>query len=207
MNRIMKAPEKPVRLVVLISGGGSNLQAVLDACAIGIMPAEVVAVFSNKPEAYGLVRASKAGVPAVSFPKPKGIDRRKYDAMLAGEVEEYRPDWVLLLGWVHVLSSAFLSRFPGKVINLHPALPGTFPGLHAVDRAFEAYRKGEIIQTGVMLHLVPDEGVDCGPILAQQVVLILPEDTLESLEARIHEVEHLLVVTLMKQLFHRTRTP
>ena len=115
MKRIVKAPDNPARLVILISGGGSNLQAVLDACVLGLLPAEVVAVFSNVPDAYGLERARQAGVPAVSFPKPKGIDRREYDAMLVAEVEKCRPDWILLLGWMRVLSSTFLSRFPGRI--------------------------------------------------------------------------------------------
>jgi phosphoribosylglycinamide formyltransferase-1 len=99
---------------------------------------------------------------------------------------------------MRVLSSNFLGRFPGRVINLHPALPGAFPGIHAIDRAFEACRKGEIRGTGVMVHLVPDEGVDCGPVLLQEEVPILPEDTLETLEARIHSVEHRLLVAAIK---------
>jgi phosphoribosylglycinamide formyltransferase 1 len=91
-----------------------------------------------------------------------------------------------------------LDRFPNRVINLHPALPGTFPGTHAIERAFEAYQHGEITQTGVMVHMVPDEGVDSGPVLAYQVVPISSEDTLETLEARMHAVEHRLLVDVLK---------
>ncbi len=83
----------------------------------------------------------------------------------------YQPDWIVLAGWMRVLSSAFLDCFPQRVINLHPALPGTFPGTHAIERAFEAYQRGEIDRTGVMVHLVPDEGVDNGPVLAQAEVV------------------------------------
>jgi len=101
---------------------------------------------------------------------------------------------------MHVLSLAFLSRFPNRVINLHPALPGAFPGVNAIARAFAAYRRGAITATGVMVHLVPDEGVDCGPVIAQATVPILPDDTLESLEARIHAVEHELLVGALKRL-------
>ncbi|HZU86728.1 MAG TPA: phosphoribosylglycinamide formyltransferase [Anaerolineaceae bacterium] len=188
----------PARLVVLISGSGSNLQAILDACAEKRLNAQVVAVFSNKADAYGLERARMANVPAHYFPKPKEQDRREYDTALAVKVAAYTPDWVLLAGWMRLLSNAFLEQFPGRVVNIHPALPGTFPGTHAIQRAFEAYQKGEISHTGVMVHLIPDEGVDDGPILAQQVVPILPSDTLETLETRIHAAEHQLYIETIK---------
>ena len=195
----------PLSLVVLISGHGSNLQAILDACQAGVLPACVAAVVSNKKDAYGLERARQAGVPAVYYPKLKEQDRRLYDAGLAELVAAYQPDWIVLAGWMRVLSSAFLERFPQRVVNLHPALPGTFPGTEAIQRAFEAYRCGQIAHTGVMVHRVPDEGVDAGPVLAQEVVPILPEDTLGSLEARVHAVEHKILVATLKRL--TTETP
>lgn len=185
------------RLVVLISGSGSNLQAILDACADGRLTAQVVAVFSSKADAYGLERAARAGVPAVVLAKDKVMDRHAYDAQLAQAVRAYQPDWIVLAGWMRLLSANFLDAFPGRVINLHPALPGMFPGTHAIERALHAYRRGEITHTGVMVHLVPDEGVDSGPLLAQEIVPVYPQDTLELLEARVHETEHhLLVQTL-----------
>ncbi len=193
------------RLVVLISGHGSNLQAILDACAAGELAAEVAAVISNKREAYGLERARQAGIPALAKPKPKDQDRRIYDAELAGLVVGYRPDWVVLAGWMRILSGAFLDRFPQRVVNLHPALPGTFPGVEAIQRAYEAFQRGEIRHTGVMVHLVPDEGVDCGPVLAQQVVPIYPDDSLETLEKRVHECEHALLVNTLKDLICQRR--
>jgi formyltetrahydrofolate-dependent phosphoribosylglycinamide formyltransferase len=189
-----------ISLVVLISGYGSNLQAILDACASGVLPARVTGVISNKKEAYGLERARQAGVPGVYKPKPKEQDRREYDAELAELVAAYHPDWVVLAGWMRVLSSAFLIHFPGRVVNLHPALPGTFPGTEAIQQAFEAYRRGEIAHTGVMVHLVPNEGVDAGPVLAQEVVPIEPGDALETLEARVHAVEHKILVEVLRQL-------
>src|ERR1051325_821159 len=146
------------RLVVLICGNGSNLQAILDACASGEMPATVVAVISNKPDAYGLVRARNAEVEAIYFPRQEDESRRDYDARLADEVTSKQGDYIILAGWMRILSSSFLSAFPNRVINLHPALPGMFPGTHAIERAFDAYRRGEIEHTGVMVHLVPDEG-------------------------------------------------
>ncbi len=136
------------RLVVLVSGSGSNLQAILDACAGGTVPADVVGVISNRRDAYGLVRAEQAGVPGRYFPyKPyrdAGRSRTEYDADLAAEVAAFAPDVVVLAGWMHILSAAFLDRFPNRVLNLHPALPGMFTGTHAIERAFEAYQLGEI---------------------------------------------------------------
>lgn len=194
---------KKAQLVVLISGGGSNLQAILDACAAGELNAQVAAVISNQADAYGLERARRAAVPALVLPKPKEQDRRAYDAQLADQVAVYSPDWVILAGWMRLLSSEFLNRFPARVINLHPALPGCFPGTHAIERAFEAFQRGEIDHTGVMVHLVPDEGVDNGPLLACVEVPILPDDTLETLETRVHTTEHTLLVNTIKKMIQQ----
>ena len=188
------------RLVVLISGNGSNLQAILDACNSGELDAQVVCVISNKADVYGLARAKNAGVDAIYFSKQENESRQGYDARLAAYVSTCFPDYIILAGWMRILSSFFLSHFPKRVINLHPALPGKFPGTHAIERAFEAYQRGEIENTGVMVHFVPDEGVDNGPVLATQVVAIENDDTLESLEARIHQVEHILLVNTLKSL-------
>ncbi len=197
----MTKPTLP-RLVVLVSGSGSNLQALLDACHNGSLPARIAAVVSSRADAYGLERARRAGIPAVTLPTTRPVDRHVYDQALADVVANYDPAWVVLAGWMRLLSSAFLDRFPNRVINLHPALPGQFPGLHAIERALAAYREGAITHTGVMIHLVPDEGVDAGPVLAQAVVPIQPDDSLESLEARVHAVEHrLLVSTLARVLY------
>ncbi len=196
--------KEKARLVVMISGYGSNLQAIIDACAAGLVPAEVTLVVSNRRDAYGLVRAQKAGIPTLYYPlkpyKEDGRGRRQYDADLAEKIATHRPDWIALAGWMHVLSNAFLQRFPGRVINLHPALPGQFPGTDAITRAFAAYRAGEITHTGVMLHLVPDEGVDIGPVIVSEVVPIHADDTLESLEQRVHRVEHRLYIEALNKM-------
>lgn len=188
----------PGRLVVLISGNGSNLQALLDA---GL---PVVAVVSNRKAAFGLERAARAGVPTAYAPlKPytdAGRSRRDYDADLADVVARFEPDLVVLAGWMHVLSSAFLDRFPMRVVNLHPALPGTFPGAHAMADALEAYAAGRIERTGIMVHLVPDEGVDDGPVLATVEVPIEPGDTLDTLAERMHAEEHRLLVAAVTRL-------
>lgn len=192
---------KKASLVVLISGNGSNLQAIMDAIQTGALSAEIKAVVSNTKEAYGLERAHLAGIPAIVKPKRKEQDREQYDAELAAIVSSYQPDFVILAGWMRILTMAFIGKFPYRIINLHPALPGTFPGVNAIERAWQAYQTGELSHTGVMVHLVPDEGVDLGPVLAQKIVKIKPQDSLEDLEKRVHLCEHeLLVETIQKTI-------
>lgn len=194
----------PTRLAVLISGNGSNLQAILDAIRMRLLDATVVVVVSNRKDAYGLQRAATAGIPTHYHPlKPyreAGQGRTVYDADLAALLAPYKPDWIVLAGWMHILSHAFLQHFPYRVINLHPALPGQFPGIHAIERAFEAYGAGQLKKTGVMVHIVPDEGVDSGPILVTREVPIYPRDTLDALEQRVHQAEHQLLVEALHRL-------
>jgi len=192
-----------INLAVLISGNGSNLQAILDAVDGGDLPGVRVAlVVSNRKEAYGIQRAFKRGVPVVYFPKlpytNAGRPRADYDADLARIVQSFDVDWVVQAGWMHIFTDAFICVFPNRILNLHPALPGMFPGAHAIADAFAAYQRVEIAHTGVMVHLVPDEAVDAGPVIAQEAVPILPDDTLETLEARIHAVEHRLLVSAIR---------
>lgn len=185
------------RISVMVSGSGTNLQAILDAAVRGDLQAQVVLVVSNHKHAYGLARAELAGVPTLYFPlKPYrdgGKSRAQYDADLAAEIGAYRPDLVVLAGWMHVLSPAFLDRFPHQVINLHPALPGMYAGTHAIERAFRDYQEGSIKHSGCMVHYAIPE-VDAGEVLVQRVVPILPEDTLDSFEARMHANEHEIIV-------------
>lgn len=194
-------PDK-TRLVVMVSGNGTNLQAILDACADGSLPAEVVAVVCNKSKAYALERAALAGVPSVHIGQHEGEARADYDARLTDIVAGFAPDLVVLAGWMRILTKDFLGWFPDRVINLHPARPGELPGTHAIRRAWQEALAGERTVTGVMVHLVPDEGVDDGPLLATEDVPILPDDTLESLEARIHTVEHRVLVDTIRTLCH-----
>lgn len=191
------------RLVILISGSGSNLQAILDAIEDGTISAVPCLVVSNRKKAYGLVRAEQAGVPTAYFPfKPyrdEGKSREEYDADLAMLLWPYHPDLIVLAGWMHILSAAFLNHFPHKVINLHPALPGQFAGTHAIQRAYEAYQRGEVDHTGCMVHFTVPE-VDAGPVIAQAEVPILPTDSLADLEARMHQMEHRLLVTAVRDV-------
>ena len=192
------------RLAVLISGNGTNLQAILDAIRARQLDAQVVLVVSNRKNAFGLERAAKAGVPTrVHTLKPyrdAGRSREEYDADLAELVLEAKPDWVVLAGWMHILSDAFLRHFPYRVVNLHPALPGQFPGANAIAEALEAFQAGRIKKTGVMVHLVPDEQVDRGPVIASEEVPIYPGDTLDTLTNRMHQVEHRVLVGALQRL-------
>lgn len=193
------------RIAILISGFGSNLEAILQAIEGGKLPGvEAALVVSNRREAFGIQRAINHGLPVVYFPlapyTKAGRARQEYDADLAAIVCAFDVGWVVLAGWMHVLSDAFLSHFPSRVVNLHPALAGTLRGAHGIDRAYQAYRRGEIAHTGVMVHLVPDEGVDEGPVVLQEEVPIHPEDSLEDLEARIHAVEHRLLLQALYEL-------
>ncbi len=201
-------PDARTRIVVLVSGNGSNLQAVLDACDEGRLPADVVAVVSNRSGAFALERAAAAGVPSVHVGKHTDESRRDYDARLADVVAGFGPDLVVLAGWMRILTSDFLGWFPNRVINLHPARPGELPGVNAIERAWHEALAGERNATGVMVHLVPDEGVDDGPVLATADVAIRPDDTLDTLTERVHAVEHrLLVDTIATLCQHTSNTP
>ncbi|KAI9028672.1 formyl transferase [Hyaloraphidium curvatum] len=193
----MAASAKKPSIIVLISGNGSNLQALIDASASGALPAEISLVVSNRSTAYGLTRAANAGIETLVFPlkpyKDAGKTREQYDVDLADRIASQRPDLVVLAGWMHILSDSFIQKLPDIVINLHPALPGEFDGAHAIERAFEAFQKGEIKRTGVMVHRVIAE-VDRGEVVLKREVPILDSDTLETLEERIHSVEHQIIV-------------
>lgn len=192
------------RVVVLISGNGSNLQAILDACAAGVLSASVVAVFSNKTNAYGLQRARDAGVVAEALPfgpyrRGHATPRIAYDAALAERVAAHAPDLVVLAGFMRILSPRFIDAFRGRLINLHPALPGAFPGTHAIERALDAFRAGGPSVTGVMVHHVIPE-VDAGAPIAVVEVEILASDDVDSLSARMHAHEHRLLVSAIAEL-------
>ncbi len=190
----------PARLTVLISGNGSNLQAIIDACAKGSINAEVSLVISNVAGAYGLQRASTAGIPTSILERLEGEARSAYDARLLAAVKEASPDIVVLAGWMRILTSTFLDGFPNRVVNLHPALPGELPGTHAIERAWQEALAGERTSSGVMVHLVPDEGVDNGPVLLSEPVEIRLDDTAETFAARMHATEHRLLVAALAQL-------
>lgn len=176
-----------VRLAVLLSGSGSNLQALLDACAQPDYPAQVVCVVSNVPTAFGLERARKAGVPAVALDHKAFGSRADFERALGEELARAGVEWVCLAGFMRLVSADFLARFPGRVLNIHPSLLPAFTGLHAQRQALE---RGVKI-AGCTVHFV-DAGMDTGPIIAQAAVPVLPGDDEASLTARILAEEHKL---------------
>jgi formyltetrahydrofolate-dependent phosphoribosylglycinamide formyltransferase len=190
------------KLIVLISGSGTNLQAIIDAIAGGTLDAEIALVISNRKSAYGLVRAEKAGIPTLYFPlkpyKDAGKSRTTYDADLAAKLTSLRPDLIVLAGWMHILSPAFLDLFPHRVINLHPALPGMFAGIDAIERTYAAWQHGEATGGGCMMHYVIPE-VDAGEVIVQAQVPIHTGDSLADFEARLHAAEHRIIVEAIRQ--------
>jgi phosphoribosylglycinamide formyltransferase 1 len=171
---------------VLVSGNGTNLQALLDAR----LP--VVAVASNRNDAYALIRARAAAVPTATFSLGCHPVREERDLVMATWLEEQGVELVVLAGYMHLLTKPFLDRFPDRVVNVHPSLLPAFPGLHAIDDALAAGAE----RTGVTVHLV-DEGVDTGPVLRQEAVPVEPRATLEE---RIHAVEHRLLPAVVADL-------
>src|SRR6056297_1245955 len=188
------------RLVVLASGSGSNLQAVIDACDSGVIGAEVAGVVSDRIDAYALVRADRAGIDTELVQRLDGEPRSDYDRRLAGAVASLKPDWIVLAGWMRILTMNFLDAFPDRVLNLHPALPGQLPGTRAIERAWEQAIAGERASSGVMVHLVPDEGVDDGPVLATREIPIDTSGTLDAFATTVHATEHALLVETLAEL-------
>lgn len=185
-----------VRLVVLASGSGSTLQAVLDAAADPGFGAQVVAAGTDRPGCQAMRRAAAAGVPTFQVPLADYADRAEWDRALAEQIAAHRPDLVLLAGFMRVLAEATVNRF--QMINTHPSLLPAFPGGHAID---DALAHGVKI-TGVTVHRV-DAGLDSGPILAQAAVPVLDDDTVDTLRQRIQLAEKPLFLDTIRQLCQR----
>jgi formyltetrahydrofolate-dependent phosphoribosylglycinamide formyltransferase len=189
------------RLAVLISGSGSNLQALIDAVSAGVLNAEIVLVVSNRKAAFGLTRAKNAGIQTLYFPlKPyrdAGRSREDYDSDLASSIAAFKPDLLVCAGWMHIDSGALIDRFPGRIINLHPALPGEFPGAHGIEDALNAWQRGEISRSGCMVHHVIRD-LDAGEPIATLEVPFETGDTLESYSNKIHKAEHEIIVQATK---------
>lgn len=186
-----------VRVVVLISGSGSNLRAFLDGCANGSIPAEVVAVGADV-NASGLAHADHYGIPTFVVPLERGGDREEWGTALADAVDAYEPDLVILSGFMRLVPPAFVRRFAPMLLNTHPAFLPEFPGAHAVRDAFAA----GVAETGASV-IVVDDGVDTGPILAQRRVPVLDGDTEDSLHDRIKVVERELLADVVRDIANR----
>jgi phosphoribosylglycinamide formyltransferase-1 len=181
-------------VVVLISGGGSNLKALLTATEDAGYPINIVAVGADNP-ADGLAHAEKYGIPTFVVPPKSFANREEWAAELLANVKSYNPDLVVLAGFMRILPASFVSAVAPKMINTHPSLLPLFPGAHGVHDAMVA----GATETGVTIHIV-DEGVDTGPHLAQAKVAILPEDSEESLHERIKVVERELLVQVVRDI-------
>lgn len=173
------------KLVVLISGNGSNLQSILDACASGRINGSVAAVFSNKESAYGLTRAQQASVPGLALSPRDFPDREAFDRQLMQEIDAFEPDLVVLAGYMRILSSAFVTHYHDRLLNIHPSLLPKYPGLHTHRQALENGDK----EHGTSVHFVTDE-LDGGPVVLQARVPIFPGDDEAEITARVQHQEH-----------------
>ncbi len=175
------------RIVVLVSGSGSNLQALIDAVAEGRIRGRIAAVLSNNPQAYGLERARRAGIPTEVVDHRDFPSRETFDRALAERIDRYRPDLVILAGFMRILTPEFVRHYQGRMLNIHPSLLPKYRGLDTHARALAAGER----EHGVSVHFVTPE-LDGGPVIAQARVPVLPDDTPETLAARVLEREHRL---------------
>lgn len=178
----------PLRLVILVSGQGSNLGAVIRASQDGTIQSQIVAVISNRPDAFALERAKSAGIPTQIIAS-KGVSTQEFHQQLLQSITSFQPDLVVLAGFMKILAPSVVQAYPGKIINIHPSLLPAFPGLHAQRQALAAQAK----VSGCTVHFV-DEGCDTGPIILQKSVPILANDTEETLSQRILVQEHVALV-------------
>jgi phosphoribosylglycinamide formyltransferase-1 len=174
-----------LRLVVLISGSGSNLQAIIDGCADGSIDAEVAAVISNRPDVRGLQRAAKANIPAEVVDHTGYDSRAAFERALIGRIDSHRPDLVILAGFMRILTPEFVRHYAGRMLNIHPSLLPRFQGLHTHRRVLEA---GDT-EHGASVHFVTEE-LDGGPVVLQAVVPVLAGDDADRLAARVLAQEH-----------------
>lgn len=183
------------RVVVLISGGGSNMLALADACAADDFPAEIVGVISDKSSAGGLAKAQARGIPTFAFERKDYASKAEHEQAVLDALASLQPDLVCLAGYMRLLSADFIRPYEGRILNIHPSLLPLFPGLHTHQRALDAGMK----VAGCTVHYVT-EGMDEGPIIAQAVVPVLAGDTAESLAARVLTVEHKTYPMVLKAI-------
>jgi phosphoribosylglycinamide formyltransferase 1 len=189
MNSVKK------RVAVFISGGGSNMQSLADACEAADFPAEIVAVISDKPTAGGIAKAEARGINTFVFERKAYADKAEHETAILAALEEIKPDIICLAGYMRLISGEFINRYEGRMLNIHPSLLPLFPGLHTHQRAIDAGMK----IAGCSVHFVT-EGMDEGPIVAQAVVPVIAGDTADTLAARVLTVEHKLYPLALKLL-------
>ena len=189
------------RIVVLISGSGSNLQAIIDACLSNQISGDVVSVISNKADAFGLTRAKNAGIETCVLSHKDFASREDYDAQLAQLIDSFDPALVVLAGFMRILTPSLVQKFKGKMLNIHPSLLPKYQGLNTHQRAIDA--KDDV--HGVSVHFVTEE-LDGGPVVLQAKVPILANDTAESLAQRVHEQEHIIYPLAVKWISEQRLT-
>ena len=180
-------PSKPCNVVVLLSGSGSNLQALIDSSAIPDSAVRIGAVISNRADAYGLQRAAAAGIETAVLDHTEFEGREAFDAALVACIDGFAPDLVVLAGFMRILSGGFVRHYQGRLLNIHPSLLPRYKGLHTHRRALEA---GDA-EHGCSVHFVTEE-LDGGPLVVQAVVPVAPDDTVHSLAQRVHAQEHVI---------------
>ncbi|WP_448548606.1 phosphoribosylglycinamide formyltransferase [Thalassotalea fusca] len=181
------------RIVVLISGSGTNLQALIDACKNTQFPGEIVGVISNKAEAYGLTRAKDAGVSTKALSHKAFDSRENYDDALIAAIDDYQADLVVLAGFMRILTPKFVQHYQGRLLNIHPSLLPKYQGLNTHQRAIDA---GDTVH-GVSVHFVTEE-LDGGPVILQAKVPVFEGDTADELASRVHEQEHRIYPLVVK---------
>lgn len=186
---------KQASIVVLISGHGSNLQAILDSCQQGDINGKITAVVSNRSDAYGLQRAKDAGIDAIAIEHNDFSDRTQFDQQLMTEIDQYQPDLLILAGYMRILSTEFVQHYAGKMLNIHPSLLPKYQGLNTHQRAID---NGDS-EHGASVHFVTDE-LDGGPVILQAKVPVFPDDTAEDVALRVNSQE-LTIYPLVTQWF------
>lgn len=193
LNDLVPEPVGARRVVVLISGSGSNLQALIDEQTHDRLGGEIVAVISNEPDAYGLTRARDAGIDAVVLPHREYDSREAYDGALIKVIERHEPDLIVLAGFMRILTPRFVQRFLGRMLNIHPSLLPAYQGLHTHARALA----DGVAEHGCSVHFVTEE-LDGGPVVVQAAVAVADGETEESLKEKVHAREHLIYPIAVK---------
>jgi len=186
------------KLVILISGSGSNLQQFIDQTASGEIKAEISAVISNRPDVFGLERAEKANIPTLVLDHTQFIDRESFDESLAQIIDSYEPDLIILAGFMRILGENFVKHYNNKLINIHPSLLPLYKGLHTHKRALE----NKQTEHGASVHFVIPE-LDAGEIILQGVVPVKADDTEVSLANRVHKIEHIIYPEAVKRIIDK----
>ena len=185
-------------IAVFASGNGSNFQAILDATKSGALKATIQLLVCDRQNAYCIQRAEEANIPSFVFTAKQYESKEQYEAEVISHLKELNVEFIILAGYMRLIGPTILDAFPGKIVNIHPSFLPLFPGKDAIGQALLA----NVESTGVTVHYV-DEGMDTGPIIAQEKIIIDQDETKESLEKKVHDIEHVLYVDTLKKLFNQ----